>query len=166
MLIIDNIPNIASSRRTVCVAWFGKKLKILEFWTFLISVPKISWIPLFVVPNTISIGSFVSVIFFASNTVKFFPFFDVRIILPFHVDKIESKLDTKKITNPDEPILVVFGTTNKGVYDILGSDIKKIQNANIFNFFPNQGTKTVRLEEAILGTLSIINILNHGYDKK
>ena len=57
----------------------------------------------------------------------------------------------------------MFGTTNKGVYDLLGSNIKKIQNANIFNFFPNQGTQTVRLEEAILGTLSIINILNHSY---
>jgi len=36
----------------------------------------------------------------------------------------------------------------------------------VFNFFPNQGTQTVRLEEAILGTLSIINILIHNYDKK
>ena len=75
-------------------------------------------------------------------------------------------LDAKKISESYEPILIVFGTTNKGVYDILGSDIKKIQNANVFNFFPNQGTQTVRLEEAILGTLSIINILNHNYDEK
>ena len=27
------------------------------------------------------------------------------------------------------------------------------------NFFPNQATDTVRLEEAIIGTLSILNIL-------
>jgi len=89
-----------------------------------------------------------------------------KIILTSKKGKNFSRLDAKKITDPNEPILVVFGTTNKGVYDILGSNIKKIQNANVFNFFPNQGTQTVRLEEAILGTLSIINILNHNYDEK
>jgi len=89
-----------------------------------------------------------------------------KIILTSKKGKNFSRLDAKKNTEPDEPILIVFGTTNKGVYDILGSNIKKIQNANVFNFFPNQGTQTVRLEEAILGTLSIINILNHNYDEK
>jgi predicted SPOUT superfamily RNA methylase MTH1 len=89
-----------------------------------------------------------------------------KIILTSKKGKNFSRLDVKKITGPDEPILIVFGTTNKGVYDILGSNIKKIQNANVFNFFPNQGTQTVRLEEAILGTLSIINILIHNYDEK
>jgi len=89
-----------------------------------------------------------------------------KIILTSKKGKNFSRLDAKKITDPNEPILVVFGTTNKGVYDILGSNIKKIQNANVFNFFPNQGTQTVRLEEAILGTLSIINILIHNYDEK
>jgi len=89
-----------------------------------------------------------------------------KIILTSKKGKNFSRLDAKKNTEQDEAILVVFGTTNKGVYDILGSNIKKIQNANVFNFFPNQGTQTVRLEEAILGTLSIINILNHTYDEK
>ena len=101
-----------------------------------------------------------------SNLLSILSTWKGRIILTSKKGKNFSKLDTKKITKPDEPILVVFGTTNKGVYDILGSDIKKIQNANVFNFFPNQGTQTVRLEEAILGTLSIINILNHNYDEK
>lgn len=54
-------------------------------------------------------------------------------------------------------VLVVFGSPTKGIYDILGKNIKKIQNSVIVNFFPNQGTETVRLEEAILGTLSILN---------
>jgi hypothetical protein len=89
-----------------------------------------------------------------------------KIILTSKKGKNFSRLDAKKNTESDEPILIVFGTTNKGVYDILGSNIKKIQNANVFNFFPNQGTQTVRLEEAILGTLSIINILIHNYDEK
>jgi len=101
-----------------------------------------------------------------SNLLSILSTWKGKIILTSKKGKNFSRFDEKKITEHDEPILVVFGTTNKGVYDILGSDIKKIQNANVFNFFPNQGTQTVRLEEAILGTLSIINILNHNYDEK
>jgi len=101
-----------------------------------------------------------------SNLLSILSTWKGRIILTSKKGKNFSKLDAKKITEPNEPTLIVFGTTNKGVYDILGSNIKKIQNANVFNFFPNQGTQTVRLEEAILGTLSIINILIHNYDEK
>ncbi len=63
--------------------------------------------------------------------------------------------------NPHDSMLLVFGTTNKGIHEILGENIKKIQNSRIYNFFPNQSTQTVRLEEAILGVLSIINSYNH-----
>jgi len=35
--------------------------------------------------------------------------------------------------------------------------MSKLQNSKTLNFFPNQATETVRLEEALLGTLSIIN---------
>jgi len=86
-----------------------------------------------------------------------------KIILTSKKGKNFTITDAKKMFESNEPMLIVFGTTNKGVYDILGTDIKKIQNSKIFNFFPKQGTQTVRLEEAILGTLSIINILNHNY---
>jgi len=101
-----------------------------------------------------------------SNLLSILSTWKGKIILTSKKGKNFSKLDAKKINELNEPTLVVFGTTNKGVYDILGSDIKKIQNANVFNFFPNQGTQTVRLEEAILGTLSIINIINHNYNEK
>jgi len=101
-----------------------------------------------------------------SNLLSILSTWKGKIILTSKKGKNFSGLDAKKIIAPNEPTLIVFGTTNKGVYDILGSNIKKIQNANVFNFFPNQGTQTVRLEEAILGTLSIINILIHNYDEK
>jgi predicted SPOUT superfamily RNA methylase MTH1 len=59
-------------------------------------------------------------------------------------------------------ILLVFGSPRKGVPQILsgeGYDSKAYQF--IVNAFPNQGTQTVRLEEAFLGTLAIINwVLN------
>ena len=86
-----------------------------------------------------------------------------KIILTSKKGKVFAVSDAKKMAESKEAILVVFGTMKKGVYDILGTDIKKIQNSKIFNFFPNQATQTVRLEEAILGTLSIINILNYNY---
>jgi len=58
-------------------------------------------------------------------------------------------------------VLVVFGSPEKGLYEILGPTIKKIQNSKVLNFFPDQGTETVRMEESILGVLSIINAINN-----
>ena len=101
-----------------------------------------------------------------SNLLSILSTWKGKIILTSKKGKNFTVTEAKKMSESNEPLLIVFGTTNKGVYDILGSNIKKIQNANVFNFFPNQGTQTVRLEEAILGTLSIINILNHNYDEK
>jgi len=100
-----------------------------------------------------------------SNLLSILSAWKGKIILTSKKGKDFTMTEAKKMFESNEPILVVFGTTNKGVYDILGSDIKKIQNGKIFNFFPKQGTQTVRLEEAILGTLSIINILNHNYNE-
>ena len=80
-----------------------------------------------------------------------------KTILTSKKGKIFTKSDAGKINKSNEPVLLVFGTTNKGIHEILGADIRKIQNSKIYNFFPNQATQTVRLEEAILGTLSIIN---------
>ena len=88
-----------------------------------------------------------------------------KIILTSKKGKNFTITEAKKMSESNEPLLIVFGTTNKGIHDILGTDIKKIQNSKIFNFFPKQGTETVRLEEAILGILSIINIHNHNYNE-
>jgi len=38
--------------------------------------------------------------------------------------------------------------------------MNKVQNAKSLNCFPNQATETIRLEEAILGTLAILNVSN------
>ena len=70
-----------------------------------------------------------------------------------------------KYTKTDEPILVVFGSPEKEIHEIIGGKMNKVQNAKSLNFFPNQATETVRLEEAILGTLAILNVQNtsqHG----
>ena len=71
--------------------------------------------------------------------------------------KTATKDQIAKYTKSDSPTLVVFGSPEKGVHEILGGKMKNVQNAKSLNFFPNQATQTVRLEEALLGTLAIIN---------
>ena len=56
------------------------------------------------------------------------------------------------------PLLIVYGSTDAGVHEILGKNPSGIPNARVLNFFPGQNTETVRLEEAILGTLSVLNL--------
>jgi predicted SPOUT superfamily RNA methylase MTH1 len=55
-------------------------------------------------------------------------------------------------------LLIVFGAPKFGLRKIMECENKSItQSFHFLNMFPNQGTQTVRLEEAILGTLSIVN---------
>ncbi len=55
-------------------------------------------------------------------------------------------------------ILAIFGSPKHGVHDILAKEhcSPSRHNYNV-NMFPNQGTETVRLEEALLGSLAILN---------
>jgi len=56
------------------------------------------------------------------------------------------------------PLLVVYGSTDAGIHDILGRNPSSIPNSRVLDFFPGQETETVRLEEAILGTLAMLNL--------
>ena len=60
-------------------------------------------------------------------------------------------------------MLIVYGSPEKGLHDYLRNKITKIKNSRSMNLFPNQGTETVRLEEALMGTISILNIVKTGY---
>jgi methyltransferase len=54
--------------------------------------------------------------------------------------------------------LIVFGTPKKGVDEMLALEGSSINvHKYVLNMFPFQATKTVRLEEAVLGSLSILN---------
>ncbi len=82
------------------------------------------------------------------------------IILTSRKGKMINQSAINEISNAkQEDILFVFGSPEKGLDEILGGQIKKIQNSKILNFFPDQATETVRMEEAILGTLAIFNLL-------
>ena len=54
--------------------------------------------------------------------------------------------------------LVVFGSPERGVHEMLGGGVGAMSGARVLDFFPGQQTSTVRLEEAIMGVLSIINM--------
>ena len=55
-------------------------------------------------------------------------------------------------------LLVVFGSPKKGVDEILTNEGSNIRYFDfVVNMFPFQGTATVRLEEALYGTLAILN---------
>jgi len=74
----------------------------------------------------------------------------------------KGKTITKELLNwfseSKKPTLVVFGSPERGIHEIIGGKINQIQNSKILNFFPNQATDTVRLEEAMNGVLSILNL--------
>lgn len=68
--------------------------------------------------------------------------------------------DFTKACSEAEKILLCFGSPEFGVDKFLkleGSSVAEV-DALYLNFFPNQSTETIRLEEAILGTLSIVNL--------
>ncbi len=80
------------------------------------------------------------------------------IILTSRKGKIITQEQIKNYQSADGRLLVVYGSTEKGIHEILGKNLNNIPNSRVLNFFPNQATETVRLEEAILGTLAMLNL--------
>ena len=71
---------------------------------------------------------------------------------------VEQYFEMIKKIRISKELLIVFGGPRFGLRKILESENKKISaNHLLMNMFPRQGTQTVRLEEAIFGTLSIVN---------
>ena len=72
-----------------------------------------------------------------------------------------KKLHT--LLHSNERCLILFGSPRSGLQEILQEEGSSIQNvANItLNFVPEQGTATVRTEEALYIVLGIVNLLLH-----
>ncbi|MEO9362434.1 MAG: putative RNA uridine N3 methyltransferase, partial [Nitrososphaera sp.] len=68
---------------------------------------------------------------------------------------VEVKLGER--VKASENVLVVFGAPRHGVHEILAKEGANVRSEFVVNMFPAQATETVRLEEAILGTLAILN---------
>jgi methyltransferase len=76
---------------------------------------------------------------------------------PPRMKDIEFLRELKDKTN----LLILFGSPNFGLFDIFKTqDIDLVNSVDLtINFVPNQGTQTVRVEEAIYSALSVINCI-------
>lgn len=79
-----------------------------------------------------------------------------RVILTSRLGRPVSAADVRSYASGARPLLVAFGSTDRGIHDILGAGARSLQDARTLNFFPGQHTETVRLEEAVLGVLSVL----------
>ncbi len=70
------------------------------------------------------------------------------------VDKINQRWQKA------QKILIAFGAPSRGLHEIVKDEGLKLENITDFivNTIPQQGTATVRTEEALLATLAIFNI--------
>ena len=91
--------------------------------------------------------------------------FDMTILTSRLGDPIwESWEEIKGVTKSSEKILVCYGSPVSGVNEMLAQDKAKVGDfpkARYLNFFPFQSVETIRLEEAIVGSLSILNLIVH-----
>ncbi|MHB8699923.1 MAG: putative RNA uridine N3 methyltransferase [Nitrososphaerales archaeon] len=89
--------------------------------------------------------------------------FDLVILTSRRGKMLQEKWDeTKGRISSAERILVCFGSPDLGVDAMLKQESSKIEDfpkSLFLNTFPFQNVETVRLEEAVLGTLSIINLI-------
>ena len=70
---------------------------------------------------------------------------------------VKSKeFEFKETIKKFDILLIVFGSPSKGINEIYPT-FQKINNSMYLNMFPHQKTETIRLEEALLGTLTIFN---------
>jgi methyltransferase len=68
-----------------------------------------------------------------------------------------SKLKNNITYAGNTSALIVFGSPKHGLKELFYQEKINITNYLSFNFFPLQGTQTIRLEESIFGVLSILN---------
>lgn len=85
-----------------------------------------------------------------------------KVILTSRLGKSLAEVwnDFHKSCREAATILICFGSPEFGVDKFLKQDGAKVSDFDCvyLNLFPQQNTETVRLEEAVLGTLSILNL--------
>ncbi|RLF06367.1 MAG: hypothetical protein DRJ60_04455 [Thermoprotei archaeon] len=73
----------------------------------------------------------------------------------------------RKMKSYDNKVLLLFGSPFKGLYEIANVEGFNLDEEVDFtlNFIPEQGTKTVRIEEALCSVLAILNFLYRVYSE-
>ncbi len=77
--------------------------------------------------------------------------------IKLHEHEIASNYNSNKYSG----ILLVFGSPYRDIHEIIKDEHKNINQftSDVYNFFPCQKVESIRLDEAILGCLSIINYI-------
>jgi predicted SPOUT superfamily RNA methylase MTH1 len=59
-------------------------------------------------------------------------------------------------------VFVVFGSPRRGLHEIVAEEGVKLDAVSSFivNFVPNQGTHTIRTEEAVHSALTVLNAIS------
>lgn len=72
-----------------------------------------------------------------------------------------------KLMRMHDKLLLIFGSPFRGLYEIAKKEGFNLDDEvhMTLNFVPRQGTRTVRLEEALYSTLAIINFLYHELEE-
>ncbi len=135
----------ANQRITVQVVTAGQKVEVQavsrhevpEYWGFTVTVEPRGLKPLL---SETRFDLFV-------GTSKFAP----------HIQEVVKRLSDRWAKA--ESVIVLFGSPSRGLFEIAKNERWTLNEAVDFvvNTFPNQGTETVRTEEAVLASLAILN---------
>lgn len=79
------------------------------------------------------------------------------VIVTTRFGKAATTTRTARYTKHDSDTLVVFGSPKRDVREIAGGRLGSSDMSQL-NFFPSQCTRTVRLEEAMMGALTVLNM--------
>lgn len=88
--------------------------------------------------------------------------YDLRIATSRKGKNIQTLFDElKERLNEAKRICIVFGSAREGLYEIAEKQGFRLEDTfdYVLNVFPNQGVRTIRVEEAVAYTLSILNLL-------
>lgn len=88
------------------------------------------------------------------------PVFDLKIVTARVGDNftdVANKIEHRWMSS--HHVLVAFGAPSRGLHEIVADEASRLTDLAHFvvNTIPNQGTVTVRTEEALLATLSVFN---------
>lgn len=147
-ILVPNMRLLLGKRVTVKITNLGKNPKailanrseIQSYWGYRTTVSNVSFGQL--VKNS-------NFDFIIATSKRGVPFAKVKDNLAAHWKKSNS-------------ILIAFGAPTQGLYEIAGHEHLELDKITHFtvNMIPNQGTETVRTEEAVFASLALINLLD------
>lgn len=92
--------------------------------------------------------------------------YDIAILTSKHGKPISNTIQALKRHWLRAPkILIAFGSPQEGLREILRKEKIQIPHL-VLNTIPQQGVKTIRVEEAVHATLALLNFVNKKWEKE